>query len=72
MSKTGIPFDAVDGRPVHIFFALLAPLSAGGDHLRALARVSRLLKDPDIRKRFLEARSEAGVLAIINEQDGKY
>jgi PTS system nitrogen regulatory IIA component len=40
-----IPFDAIDDQPVDLVFLLLAPLEAGADHLKALARVSRLLRD---------------------------
>ncbi len=72
IAKAGVPFDAVDGQPVSIFIALLAPLSASGDHLRALARISRLLKDTVVRGRLLEARTEKDVYDIICEEDGKY
>ncbi len=72
ISKTGIPFDAVDDLPVNIFVALLAPLDSSGDHLRALARVSRLLKDPDIRKHMITARTPESVFEIISDEDGKH
>lgn len=41
-----IPFDSHDGEPVDLLFFLLAPEQAGGDHLKALARISRLIRDP--------------------------
>lgn len=41
-----IPFDSHDGEPVDLLFFLLAPEDAGGDHLKALARISRLVRDP--------------------------
>lgn len=43
--STPIPFDAADGKPVDLMFLLLTPENAGGDHLTALAKVSRLLRD---------------------------
>jgi nitrogen PTS system EIIA component len=67
ISRTGIAFDAVDNLPVHIFFALLAPPDAGGDHLRALAGISRLLKEPEIRDRLMAAREPEEILEIVRE-----
>jgi len=72
ISKTGIPFDAVDGRPVHIFVALLAPQGSTGDHLKALARISRLLKDPSFRENLLTAQTSEDVYKALLEEDGKY
>ena len=71
ISRTGISFDAVDNAPVHIFVALVAPLNSSGDHLRALARISRLLKDPSIRQRLIEARFPEDVYGIISQEDGE-
>ncbi len=72
ISRTGIPFDAVDKNPIHIFVALLAPQNSTGDHLKALARVSRLLKDPAFRNRLLESKTPSEVYDTILEEDGKY
>lgn len=69
LSADGIPFDSVDGRPVHIFFALLAPEKQTGDHLKALARVSRLLRDEGVRKRMVEASSVEELLAVVGAED---
>ena len=71
ISRTGVPFDAIDNDPVHIFIALLAPLSSSGDHLRALARISRLLKDPDIRGQLMGVRETEELFDILIEEDGK-
>ncbi len=46
ISKTGVDFNALDGEPVYIFFLLLAPQKAAGPHLKALARISKILRDP--------------------------
>ncbi|NQY14384.1 MAG: PTS sugar transporter subunit IIA [Henriciella sp.] len=45
----GVDFDAIDGRPCDLIFMLLAPIAAGADHLRALAQVSRALRNADLR-----------------------
>lgn len=71
ISKTGIDFGAIDNGPVHIFFALVAPLNSSGDHLRALAQISRILKDPDNRDRFRSARDPQQLLEVLKEEDGK-
>lgn len=72
ISRAGVPFDAVDGKPVHILFALLAPENAGSDNLKALARISRLLKDPVIRAGILAAGSPEEIIAILKEEGGKH
>lgn len=72
ISRTGIAFDAVDGAPVHIFVALLAPQGSTGEHLKALARISRILKDPSFRGRLLETQTPQEAYAAILEEDGKY
>jgi PTS system nitrogen regulatory IIA component len=72
ISRTGVPFDALDGEPVKIFVALLAPLASSGDHLRALARISRLLKDPECRARMIEAADAQEIYKIVKEDDGKH
>ncbi|HOK06459.1 MAG TPA: PTS sugar transporter subunit IIA [Syntrophales bacterium] len=68
-SLNGIDFNAMDGRPVHLFFLLLAPESSTGYHLKALARVSKMLKDETFRRRLLKASSEDEIYRIIEEKD---
>ena len=68
-SKKGIDFDAIDGKPVHLFFLLLAPESSTGQHLKALARISKMLKTPNFRKTLLEAQSRNDLFKAIVEQD---
>jgi PTS system nitrogen regulatory IIA component len=72
VSRAGVNFDAVDGQPVHIFVALLAPLASTGDHLKALARVSRILKDAEVRARLLETGSKEELHASIVEADAEH
>ena len=70
VSRAGVPFDAVDGGKVHIFVGLLAPESGGsGDHLKLLARLSRLLRDAAFRERLLALKTAAEILAAFAAAD---
>jgi PTS system nitrogen regulatory IIA component len=64
---TPVPFDSVDGEPVDIVFALVSPDHAGADHLTALARVSRILRDPKTLAKLRGTHSREGLYAIITE-----
>lgn len=68
-SVPGVEFDAHDRRPTHLFFMLLAPDSAAGQHLKTLARLSRLLKEARVRERIMAATDAADMYRIINEED---
>jgi PTS system nitrogen regulatory IIA component len=67
-SPEGIEFDAIDRKPVRIFVAILAPEKSATEHLRALARFSRLLRDSRTRDRLLSERDPAAVLAILEAE----
>jgi PTS system nitrogen regulatory IIA component len=71
VSKNGIDFDAIDQKPTHLFFALLAPENSAGVHLKALARISRLFKNPAFRKSILEAADAKAVYDLIASEDAK-
>ncbi len=60
-----VPFDAVDDRPVDLIFALFAPEGAHGEHLRALARVSRVLRQADLREQLRKASGADAILALL-------
>lgn len=60
-----IDFDALDGQPVDLIFLLLAPEAAGADHLKALARVARLLRDPDTARKLRESRDAEAIYAVL-------
>ncbi len=66
-SREAVPFEAVDDEPVDLFFLLLAPESAGAEHLKALARVSRALRDRDTVKALREAAGAAAMRAILED-----
>lgn len=72
ISARGVNFEALDGEPVYIFFLLVAPEDAAGPHLKALARISRLLKDKFFRDSLREAPDERAVLRIIQQEDQKH
>ena len=71
-SQEGIDFASLDGAPTHLFFALVAPQNAAADHLKALARISRLLKDEGFRRRLLEAESSRELYTLIAQEDEKF
>ena len=62
-----VEFDAVDRQPVDLVFALFAPLSSGVEHLRALALVSRTLRDADVCKKLRNNEDPAILLAVLQE-----
>jgi PTS system nitrogen regulatory IIA component len=71
-SREGIDFDSIDGRPAHIFFLLMAPESSTGQHLKALAKISRMLKDPEFRNDLLSAKNAEELYRKIAEKDESY
>ncbi|MBM4263290.1 MAG: PTS sugar transporter subunit IIA [Deltaproteobacteria bacterium] len=71
-SAAGVDFASLDGEPTHLFFALVAPEGAAADHLKALARISRLLKDPAFRARLMKGGNREELFAIIAEEDDKF
>jgi PTS system nitrogen regulatory IIA component len=64
---TPVKFESVDDNPVDLVFLLLAPESAGADHLKALARISRLLRDPSVVEKLRGTDNAAGLYAILTE-----
>lgn len=70
-SRTGVDFNSLDGLPVNLFFLLMAPDSSSAQYLKALAKISRMLKDPDMRRDLLEAESAEELYRIIETMDQK-
>ncbi|MBI5509363.1 MAG: PTS sugar transporter subunit IIA [Deltaproteobacteria bacterium] len=70
-SKTGIAFDAIDQQPVSLFFLLLVPEGGAGSHLKALARVARLLKNDDFRKALARLADAGAIYRALIEEDAK-
>jgi PTS system nitrogen regulatory IIA component len=71
-SPQGVDFASLDGEPTHLFFVLVAPENAAADHLKALARISRLLKDGSFRRRLMEGQTSRELFQIIAEEDEKF
>ena len=71
ISKQGIKFDSLDGEPAYIFFLLIAPVDSAGPHLKALARISRLLKDKYIRENLKTVKDDKSIIAIVHQEDGR-
>jgi PTS system nitrogen regulatory IIA component len=71
VSKKGVDFDSLDGELAYIFFLLLAPQDSAGPHLKALARISRLLKDKYFRETLRNCSDEKAAIKVITEEDQK-
>jgi len=71
-SSRGIDFDALDGKPVYLFFLLMAPENSAGQHLKALAKISRMLKDETFRKSLMKAESHKDLYSLIREKDRSF
>lgn len=69
-SRRGIAFDAPDGKPTHLFFLLVAPTDAASRYLSGLARLSRFLKNPQVRSRLLLAADREELAEILAECEG--
>lgn len=70
-STSGVDFDSMDGKPAQLFFLLVAPEESVGVHLKTLARISKLLKNPAVRKRLLDATDAADLYRIITDEEDK-
>jgi len=71
-STRGVKFNAIDGRPVHLFFLLVAPENSAGVHLKALARLSRLLKNNGFRQNLMDGTDALSLYQIIIREDEQY
>ena len=71
LSKKGVDFDSLDGDLAHIFFLLVAPVDSAGPHLKALARISRLLKDKYFRDSLRSCQDKDSIISTISQEDEK-
>ncbi len=67
--EKSVDFQAIDGQPVDLIFLLVAPEGAGADHLKALARVSRLLRDQDVCEKLRATNNAEALFAILSESE---
>jgi PTS system nitrogen regulatory IIA component len=70
-SQEGVDFDAADEAPVRLFFVVVSPQSGANDHLKALAAISRWVKEPDHVERLLEASTADEVLELLDEEEAQ-
>jgi len=71
-SRKGVDFQSLDSKPAHLFFLLVTPVDKPGDHLKTLARISRILKNPVLRDNLMHAAHGHDLQRLICEEDGKY
>jgi PTS system nitrogen regulatory IIA component len=71
-SSQGVDFQSLDAKPVYLFFLLVTPDNKPGDHLKALARISRILKNPDLRENLKRTSDRQELKRLIYEEDSKY
>lgn len=72
VARSGVEFEAADGKPTYLFFALLAPENSAGLHLKALARISRLFKNEKFRQAIIDAKTPEEIYRLISEEDARY
>ena len=72
LSRNGVDFESMDGKPTHVFFLLVTPENSTGLHLKMLARISRLLKDESFKERLINASSREEIFTIIQEEDEEF
>ena len=72
LSKNGVDFESMDGKPTYVFFLLVTPENSTGLHLKMLARISRLLKDDSFKERLINASSQEEIFTIIQEEDEEF
>ena len=71
-STTGVDFDSIDGQPTQLLFLLVVPEQSGGQHLKALARISRFFRDASFREKLLGATDLEEIFRAIEEEDAKF
>ena len=67
--KRGVDFEALDGEPAYVFFLLVSPANVSGPHIKALARISRLLKNDDFKKRLISSSSSEEIISVIQTEE---
>ncbi|WP_155308436.1 PTS sugar transporter subunit IIA [Desulfosarcina ovata] len=72
LSRKGVDFESIDGRPTHLFFLLITPEHATDLHLKLLARISRMLKKDSLKEMLMKAGSAEEVIAVIGGEDDDF
>ena len=71
-SIKGVDFESMDGKPTHLFFLLLAPINSAGLHLKALAKISRMLMSQSFRESLMKAASLEEIYQLLAERDAEF
>jgi len=71
-SKNGVEFESLDQKPVNFIFLVIAPENSTGQHLKALARISRLFKNPSLRESVLRTNDAHQIYSILIDEDSKF
>ena len=71
-SDDGVDFASIDGQPTQLYFMLVVPEHSGGQHLKALARISRFFRDPSFRGKLMDATSTEAIFRAIEDEDEKF
>ena len=69
--KPAVDFEAIDGKPVDLIFCLLVPEESGADHLKALARISKLLRDEETCAQLRSVKNPKDVLMLVDKADNE-
>ncbi|MBF0102810.1 MAG: PTS sugar transporter subunit IIA [Desulfobacterales bacterium] len=69
LSRKGVDFESIDGKPTHIFFLLLTPENSAGLHLKFLARIAKMLQVQDFKEKIMNATNRDEIYAIIQEEE---
>lgn len=72
LSRKGVDFESMDGRPTHIFFLLITPENSTGLHLKLLARISKILKNDLFKAKLLKAADRDEIFDAIKEEDEEF
>ena len=70
--RRGVDFESLDGEPAYVFFLLVSPANVSGPHIKALARISRLLKNDEFKKRLIAADSSAEIMESIKAEEEEH
>ncbi len=71
-SPEGLDFESLDKKPVHFICLVIAPINSTGLHLKALARISRLLKNPQLREAIINTSDQEEIYSILVNEDSKF
>ena len=70
--KRGVDFESLDGEPAYVFFLLVSPADVSGPHIKALARISRLLKNDEFKNKLIDASTSEEILEIIETAEKEH